>query len=242
MSETSLVRGEPSHARQIWVDSEDDLSLKEFSTNPRFGYTLGASNILMSCISEINELSHKGLIFGIDEATDRIIGNIRERLEAARIATNSRQDLDIGPHDDSSASLNRDSAKQAHLRAYTAAALIYFYHEFYALPPKAMSPYVSETLDSISTFTELTRGNYTMWPIFIASVEAYEDSDICRFQKLFRNACGMGMANRVQIQALVERIWKIRDVQATHTGQGKGLIRVDWKNVMHVLELDVLLT
>ncbi|EPE32810.1 Zn2/Cys6 DNA-binding protein [Glarea lozoyensis ATCC 20868] len=241
MSETSLVRGERFHAHQIRVDSEDDIPLKEFSTNTHFGYTIGASNTLMSCISEINEYSQQGLIFGVDEATDEIVGNLRKQLEAFRTTTAVIQGLRVRSPNDACEGLCRHSAKQAHLRAYTAAALVYFHHEFYALPPMAMAPYVSEILNSISTFTELTKGNYTLWPIFIAAVEAYEEVDIRRFQELFRNACAVGMANRVQIQKLVERIWKIREAQASQTGQEKGLIRVDWKNVMHVLEMDVLL-
>jgi hypothetical protein len=196
----------------------------------------------MSCISDINKYSQQGLILGADKVTDEIIGNIRERLETSKNEKSLRPDLGSVSFNDASESSSSHPAKQAHLRAYTAAALIYFHQEFYGLPPVVMAPYVSEILDSISVFTKLSRGNYTLWPIFIAAVEAYEEEDIRKFREIFKDACSVGMANRVQIQTLVERIWKIRDVQASQTGQEKGLIKVGWKKVMHSLEMDVLLT
>jgi hypothetical protein len=202
MSETSLM-GETSHARHTIMDSVDYIPLIKFTSNPRFGYTMDASNILMSCISEINTYSQRGWTFGQDKSIDGFLASVLERLEKSRksaaLGLSPSHDLNDDVHSD----VPRSPAKQAHLRAYTAAACIYFYHEFYDLPPRDMAPYLSEVLNSILTFAQLSGRNYMLWPVFIAAVEAYEENDTLKLQELLTNACGVGMANRVKIKSKI---------------------------------------
>lgn len=241
INETSLVDNESSRGCHAVMDSADDIPLTEFSSNPRFGYTMGASNTLMSCISDINRYSQRRWVFGENESIDGILTNILEQLKESKKTAALSGNISIESDGNSNLVSHRTSAKQAHLQAYSAAALIYFYHEFHDLPPKSMAPYVSEVLNAISIYAELAMGNYTLWPVFIAAVEVYEENDKCKVQELLSNACGVGMENRVKVRNLVERIWEIRDVQALETRQDKGMIRVDWRNIMHISDLDVLL-
>lgn len=222
--------------------SDDALSLERLSHYPFFGRTIGASSSILSCLSEINHLSRELTQTGLDGRTDSTLLNFKRML-----VFEPSCDL-LGPEGDNyldNTHVNlldsEQKAQEMHLKAFEAATIIYYYQVSENATPKYLAPYVQAVLHYVSSFLRLCGGNYTLWPAFIAGVEAYSDSDMNQFSALFENATSMGMRNRRKARQVMEQVWMIRSSIAAQTGQNPGEVRVNWRHIMRGLDIDVLL-
>jgi hypothetical protein len=222
--------------------SDDALSLERLSHYPFFGRTIGASSSILSCLSEINHLSRELTQTGFDGRADSPLLNFKQML----VFEPSCNLLEAGGDnyvDDACVDLLdiEQKAQEMHLRAFEAATVIYYHQVSENATPEYLAPYVQAVLQYVSTFLRLCGGNYTLWPAFIAGVEAYSDSDMNKFSVLFENATSIGMRNRRKAREVMEQVWLIRSSIAAQTGQNPGEVRVNWRHIMRGLDIDVLL-
>lgn len=128
-----------------------------------------------------------------------------------------------------------------HLQAFQAATLIYYYQTCDQLSPRQLSPLVSAVLGFLSAFFEICGGSFTLWPVFVAAAEAYEEADQLKFITLLERVGTVGMRNMSNYKTLLEQIWKGRGLRAAIGGRETADVRVDWREVMRELEIDALI-
>lgn len=221
---------------------DDAKSLELLLDTPLFGWTLGASPSVIECISEINK--HCQFSSQMESLTHAASTSLKLSCMLMEDDNVQQWSTDTEMHQEGRtlSSLSNDAeSRRLHLRAFKAAVIIYYHQTFYEAVPGKLAIYASQVFDCIEAFVDSSGGNYTLWPLFIAGVEAYMDVHKYKFIKLFESASKVGMGNRVKVKALIERIWEIRACTAIETGRKEEEIHVDWKRVKHDMGIDVLL-
>ncbi|EAW12383.1 fungal specific transcription factor domain-containing protein [Aspergillus clavatus NRRL 1] len=127
------------------------------------------------------------------------------------------------------------------LDGFTYATYIYLYRTLLDVPPRQVSHYVSLTFQSLAAFRGTSDGNYSLWPTFIAAVEASTSDDLESARAWLDQATSFGFGNRILVRRIVEEVWRRRERLHQETGQDLGLIRVDRRLVADELNIDVLL-
>lgn len=225
--------------------SDDERSLvSRVSSTPEFGFTIGSTKSVLQCISSITIAGRKMKTEHSQQAADvlrgELLSTIMSCLEKCKeeITYNNFQDSEIGSfdHNDQSQIL-ANHQKQA----FISATYIYLYRVLFDLPPHSVRQYVSEVLLRISAFHSASHGNLSIWPAFIAAVEAYTPEDMALARGWLRRTTMFGIGSRLYVRKLVEEVWKRRDETATKLGIDKGLIPIDWRVIMKELDMDILL-
>ncbi|KAF4959794.1 hypothetical protein FSARC_10619 [Fusarium sarcochroum] len=147
--------------------------------------------------------------------------------------------------------LYRGSSIAANVRlqmhAFIRAAYIYLYRSVMDAPPRAVQNHVAGVFSAISSFFDTYSngggfpGNFSLWPAFVAAVEATRDEDIEAASRWMDWALSFGIGIRAGAKTVVEEVWRRRGEMAAATGLEKDLIIVDWLKVMQELDCDVLL-
>jgi hypothetical protein len=186
----------------------------------------------MTCISDITKLSWQRRVFGYPAS----VGSVSLRL------TNMLLEYERGEEDGDceSADTVEAKARSLHHRAFKSATVIYYHQTFDDVLPKDLASYVRAVLDALVAFTASQGGNYTLWPAFIAAVEAYTEHIQDEFRGLFMKATQSGTKNRIRATELVEHVWEARRMASASTGLDPGEIRVDWKQLKRDLQMDIL--
>lgn len=220
-------------------NGEDSYGI--LSSNARFGSTMGASVSVMECISEINRLSKiRNSQEKYSTAKPIALCLVRMLSASSNLAKGTLSDDEM----DDTAAIATDALRkehEAHIRAFKTATLIYYYQTCDEVIPRDMAPYVAEVLESLATYRACRGGNPTLWPAFVAGAEVYTARGKSMVTELFESTFKMGMMNRVKMLALLKRVWQIRDSTALTTGQNPDAIRVDWREVMRDMDIDILL-
>lgn len=133
------------------------------------------------------------------------------------------------------------SEAQAQTNAFVQATYIYLYRTFLDVPPRSVQTYVSKTLREVSTFFSSSKGNFSIWPAFIAAAEAYTEEDMAIAINWLNWMTNFGLGNRESLKAVLEEIWRRRDACSQQSGLDRGMIIIDWRKVMHELNCDVLI-
>lgn len=239
-SETSLVWQDGVDLLEDQTsNSENAVSLERLSHYTSFGSTIGASSSILTRLSEINRLSRRLTQSGLGISPDPSVFD-PEMMMIPEQSTNELL-LELDSDDSLRAADVVKKAQQLHLRAFEVATVIYHHQIFETSTPEQLAPYVHAVLYYITRFLEICGGNYTLWPVVIAGVEAYNDHEMKLFSTLFENAQSVGMRNRFKAKQLMEEVWAVRSSIATETGQNPGNVRVNWRQVMRQLDIDVLL-
>lgn len=107
--------------------------------------------------------------------------------------------------------------------------------------PRQMKVYVREVFENVHKYFEMKGGNITVWPVFLAAVEACDDQDVTAAQHWLLEATQVGMGNRKQAEIVIKEVWRRRQAIACETGIALADIRVDWREAMRDLDIDILL-
>ena len=75
----------------------------------------------------------------------------------------------------------------------------------------------------------------------MAAVEATTDADISSAREWLARSTSFGLGNRASVQRVIEKVWERRETQATILGIARGMIAIDWRDIMQELDCDVLL-
>lgn len=196
---------------------------------------MGASNLVMACISEINKAYQQQRLYKLVTDSSRIKRTLLTALLEVRQPQFAALDASLWSQDEDT---KRLVAKQLHMRAETAAAVIHYYQCLDSYVPRDLAEYVSEVLACISTFNKLSNGNCTMWPVFIAGTELYKTADKNKCRSLFEHSRAAGMMNRATAWDVLEKVWDLRLARAMETGQDLSTISIPWRDVMS-LESDI---
>lgn len=127
------------------------------------------------------------------------------------------------------------------LQAFVFATYIYLYRVIFDLPPQNLTTYVTKTFEHISAFSEENSGNLSLWPAFIAAVEAYTERDMNLAKDWLKHAVSFGLGNRILIENVIEEVWRRRKLLSEECEIDQSLVNVDWRDVMLDLNVDVLL-
>ncbi|GKZ27590.1 hypothetical protein AbraIFM66951_005982 [Aspergillus brasiliensis] len=126
--------------------------------------------------------------------------------------------------------------------AWVRAAYIYLYRSVTDAPPRAVRDHVAGVFSAVSSFLDTySHGNLSLWPAFMAAVEATRDEDVEAARRWLDWALSFGIGIRAKVKTVVEEVWRRRNEMAAATGMEKDLIVVDWLRVMQELDCDVLL-
>lgn len=206
-------------------------------SDERFGLTSGASNSLMRCLADINILSLQ-----LDSSFD-VLSTARAALDVLRRLKLCRDsDQLVILTDDNGEVIQREQAMaQYHLRAFVAAAHIFFYQVFYNVGPCSVAEYVSEVLDNLTMFIAIGGVNFTIWPAFIAAVEVFQIEDKTTVEQMFAGSHATSSQHRCNIRAVVKEVWRVREERAAESGLEVRIVTVDWRDVMRDLDLDLML-
>jgi hypothetical protein len=127
------------------------------------------------------------------------------------------------------------------LGAFVNASFIYFYRTVFDLPPGKLEDYAVETFENVDLFMSGGYGNMSLWPAFIAAVEACSDEVLTMARRWLDTAVTVGMGSRFTVQKVVEEVWRRRESASCELGLDRQLIAVDWRQVMEELDVDILL-
>ena len=134
------------------------------------GLTLGASPTIMRGITEIQRL--RSLL----QTNAITVEDLEQKSEDIR----SRLDQ-VDPFGAEWPLPDTDSAKrfaEHHLYAFKHAALIYLARETQDILPSMLRGHVNEIYRNVEAYFESGGQNFAIWPVFIASTEAYDETHI----------------------------------------------------------------
>lgn len=206
------------------------LGLGTVADTPDFGFTIGASKKVLQCISQITDLSYE--IAG-GEPIDHIMPDLKS-------ITGFLDDY----HASQSIPDGRTEKTPQHYQtlAFVSAAKIYLHRVIFNAPPKSVQSLVSSMLEQVMKFRRVdSQNNFSIWPAFIAAVEAYTEQDMKDAEKWLDWSSTFGMGNRTSIASVVREAWQRREEKSARLGLDKGLVCVDWRELMDELGHDVLL-
>lgn len=203
---------------------------------PSFGITIGASRLLISCISDIHNLA-RDVKYG--RATKDDSAHILDNLDQCHRM--SLLDVRSSPRPEDVQNPKTKSMRYYHECAFNAAGNIYLHRYILNSPPHAIQEHVAQVFHNVKEFFSVGEGNFSVWPAFIAAVEAYEEVDLASARIWLDCAARAGMGNRLRIKAVVEEVWRQRAALAAQTRKDLGTIIIDWRAVMAELKLDIVL-
>ena len=230
---------------ESFVDESCDVSDTSLSSlisaTPAFGFTIGADKSILDCISQINQLQkniarwHDDMLYQKDDFLERILS----QLNSCRRRVSLPMIVEDATMPDEATENALEVLNQA--KAFIHATYIYLYRTIFDSPPQNVRPYVSETLRHVDAFFETSNGNFSIWPAFIAAVEAYTNDDLAAAKRWLERSTSYGMGNRQAVRKVVEEVWQRREDMSEVAGVDRGIVIVDWRIVMKEMDYDVLL-
>jgi hypothetical protein len=223
------------------IDTLDEAHLAAVKVRDDFGFTVGAPRVVLNCIADITSLAHEAKTAQTTQIINDKVEDIFSRLRNCREMSKATLSRSPAFGENLVSFQERSKMEYYHVNAFISATYVYLYRSIYNLPPCDVRPFVFEVFDNIHAFFAHGDGNLTLWPGFIAAVEAYEENDLRVAKAWLEVAASVGMGNRLRIRAIVEETWRMRDSASREARKDKGSIAIDWRDVMQKLGLDILL-
>ena len=200
--------------------------MSSVGSRPDFGFTVGASPALISCIIETTQLASKVSQHGFHLYRETVNG-LYHRLQTCLPLCNSQS----------------KNLPQLHHRIFQLGAIIYFHRSLFKSCPRSVSLFLDELLQLVKLYRDFGGGYVTLWPVFMAAVEAYQECHQEGFRDWLDECEKMGAASRKDIRCVIEAVWRKRASLRQQIGNcaEPGGIVVDWRAVMWEKGLDILL-
>lgn len=233
------------------LSSIDALHASEISLTHQFGFTIGADKTLLECISTITTIGHwirsdansnPSNAWIIQETASKILASLN--VYEVRLTQCLPPVEKIGR--DTSLPDQSERLALYQINAFLYATYIYLHRTLLNAPPSQVANYVTLTFQSISAFNSESNGNFSLWPAFIAAVEAYTPEVMTMSRAWLERSATFGLGNRIAIKQIVEEVWRRRkalcwEEYLDDATDNIGQITVDWRQVAQDLEIDVLL-
>ena len=210
--------------------------LSSISSTSGFGFTIGAPQIVLDCISRINQFRNTQSYLVCDGEGERLFETILSDLNncpRAKVADFDRN-ADLEAHCFNMTAMLEGSQRNAFIYA----TYIYLYRTLLNVPPQTVRPYISKIFQNISMFYSHSNGNFSIWPAFIAAVEAHTDEDLTAARAWLDWATSFGLGSRASVRRVIEEVWQRREEESQNRRTSRGTI--DWLGVMHELDCDLL--
>jgi hypothetical protein len=132
---------------------------------------------------------------------------------------------------------------EQNLHLFRSSIEIYLFRTVLHYPPSAVAKQVLSTLQTASELLEpLDRAaSVSIWPIFIAAVEAYEPEAQALAGTALQLSMTLGAANRKTAHEVVQAVWAQREQIANQHRCHLGDVQIDWREVLRGLNVDILL-
>ncbi|KAL6812219.1 fungal-specific transcription factor domain-containing protein [Trichoderma camerunense] len=216
-----------------------DTLLGGVSSKCEFGFTIGSSGQVLQVISNIRLLAERMATGDIPENPGELIQKYIAELTSP---SESTEHFDIEEIWENTPRKDRaEYLQRLHLRLFRNAAIIYLFRTVLNVPPQGVVKYVSTVLQDTLSFIQLHGGAVSMWPVFIAAVEAYEVKDQQIVEQWFDISGQLGIQNRRTAREVIRAVWEKRSQEATNRGLKQCQIAIDWREVQQFLGLDLLL-
>lgn len=226
----TLVPSEESALTNVLLDA--------VSSHSKFGYTIGANGNVLCIISAVRRLS-ESLSQGIVpvDIGDQIQGYLsRLKVDPSEILALPEEVLLS-----SSRKEKLEYLDQLHLQIFRTATIIYLYRTILNVSPGGVTEYVSAVLDDTMTFMRLGGGAISLWPVFVAAVEACSQDQQNIVEQWLNIVCELGIENRHTARRLILQVWEERSQLATISGLELADVKVDWRDVQRREGIDLLL-
>lgn len=226
-----------THTRER--SSLTDTLLGDVSSRCEFGFTIGSSGQVLQVISSIRLLAERIATGDIPENPGELIQTYIAELTLPSESTEHydiEETWEYTPRKDRAEYLQR-----LHLRLFRNAAIIYLFRTVLNVPPQGVVKYVSTVLQDTLSFIQLHGGAVSMWPVFIAAVEAYEVRDQQIVEQWFDISGQLGIQNRRTARKVIRAVWEKRSQEATNRRLKQCQIAIDWREIQQFLGLDLLL-
>ncbi|KAJ4854658.1 fungal specific transcription factor domain-containing protein [Trichoderma breve] len=226
-----------THRRE--QSSITDTLLGGVSSKCEFGFTIGSSGQVLQVISNIRLLVERMATGDIPENPGELIQKYIAELTSP---SESTEHFDIEEIWENTPRKDRaEYLQRLHLRLFRNAAIIYLFRTVLNVPPQGVVKYVSTVLQDTLYFIQLHGGAVSMWPVFIAAVEAYEVKDQQIVEQWFDISGQLGIQNRRTAREVIRAVWEKRSQEAKNRGLKQSQIAIDWREVQQFLGLDLLL-
>jgi hypothetical protein len=218
-----------------------DTLLESVSSRDEFGFTIGSSGRVLQVISEIRLLSERIASGDVPENLGELIQAYMAELTLPSEDDNM-EDLDFEASWETTS--KKDQAEylyRLHLRLFRNAVIIYFFRTILNVPPQGVIEYVSAVLQDTLSFLRLHGAAVSMWPVFIAAVEAYETDHQQIVEQWLDISNKLGIQNRRTVEQVIRAVWEKRSHKAIKRGIRQSETPIDWREIQQHLGLDLLL-
>lgn len=196
---------------------------------------------MLECIHRITKFSKDRQCANTDEDINPVLQEVLQCLNVSLQEETKTLDT-MTEFQSASASSELIAPEQTFQRtAFIYATYIYLYRTLLDVPPHVVKKYVAKTFENVMQYFEKGGANFSIWPAFIAAVEAYEEEDKTQAGLWLDWATSFGLGSRILVRKVVEEVWRRREEIAEDQGISLGTVIVDWRKIMYELGCDVLL-
>lgn len=226
------------HDHDEAIDHDTNMQQHQILDNlmcsPEYGRTMGASSSVMRTIADVRALAAKLETkhnSGDNNAVEVPFHLTRALLDYQHRSSEALVDRYLQP-------LPQD----LHLRAFQAGTVIYYYQTCDRASPRLLSSYVTVVLHSLRRFYEVTGGGcFTLWPLIIAAMEAVDEQQQAVVMELLEYAATAAMRNLANHRWFIRQVWQAREQKRMTEGLLRlDEVRVDWREIMKELGVDLL--
>lgn len=204
-----------------------------------FGYTIGGNKTIITSLAAIHQIARDKKPSSDPENIVLEADKIERALQLDELAEASSLEEEVQPLDQSSD--HKRQLSLLHLRIFRNALKIYLHRTIFNRSPESVRGLVSTVLGDMVRFLDMKGGSISVWPVFIAAVEAYDSVDRDMVERWLDFSCNLGIENRRLARTIVKAVWERRDAEAEAAGVSPGSRIVDWKEVQKDMRLEILL-
>ncbi|KPI38154.1 uncharacterized protein AB675_1039 [Cyphellophora attinorum] len=254
---SDAVASRASNRKKYNFQDTLDEVIADVMANPTFAYTVGSTPHFMKALYQARQLESE--LSGSQ-------GPPQGRLSIAQLVqvSNILADLNAPMEPDIELYLSRQQERwiqqpsceptctleerwryiiAKNLCLFKSGIEIYLFRVVLQYPPSAVAPQVLSTLQTAAELLEpLDRAaSVSIWPIFIAAVEAYEPVAQDLADAALQVCSSLGAVNRKTAHDIVKTVWARREGIAAERDCHVGDVQLDWRDVLADLNIDILL-
>jgi hypothetical protein len=219
-----------------------DGMVDDVISQPSFGYTMGGNTRLLGMIYQARkievQLATMGYKPGIQEMNECVLVQVEEMF--TQLEKSLDDDVELYMEQQVSNSAGTRQLVKLHLNLFNGGVMIYFLCTVLQNPPSTVVGHVSEVLNNAITFVDTHSKYVSVWPVFMAMVEAYA-SESLELSNRYLASSDEVSGNRKDIDRVVRQVWADREEIARARQCDLGEVSVNWRDVMKRLKLDILL-
>lgn len=228
------------------ADSAFHEVLHDVIANPDFAYTMGSTPRIMKALYQARLLEVQlGAAGSLQQGKLHLYGDTLEQAGRVFAELHAPSDAEIDLYM-SRQRLKTTLSEQrkfiaSNLSLFNSAVTIYFIRMVLHCPPRTVADLVVQVLSAAVGILKTDHAAVSIWPIVIASAEAYtlEAQDLA--DSALSLSTGFGIANRSVIHRVVHSIWEERKKMATQQQYELGEVLMDWRQLLKQLDVDILL-